>query len=521
MTEKAKTGLKAFIAVCLAAIFVLSACVGNEKENEPDKNEPLSLTDVHYGAEAGAVEKRENVYINLNPDGSVSELTVSDWLHAGRSEVSVNDVSALKNIKIIKGAASYQDTGSGAVTWELAGSDVYYQGTTDKELPVTLNITYKLDGEEVSAEEISGKSGKVDIEIRPVNNVSKTVEIDGKQTTIYSPFVVLGGLILPYENFSEISVGNGLTVGAGSNEIIVFTGAPGLAESLDLASSGILELEDYGNFSFDDTFTVSAKTEDFALGDMYFVALPLSALGLDIEMPESVKDVRDLVVKIQDVASYLDEIDPNGVLESYITDSAKFREVFDKMQTALTLYQNNRELITAFTGVMTPENVEKLTKLAETLNTDEMRGMLEFFTNVSSFTSVIGIANDLSTELSDVQPVLDELDEKLSDPTVKAQMDKLPETLEQLQGLTDYLNENAEALEILSNLTQSSSLNSLMDVLEKLSSSETEVSLPKNMDASSVVARAGELLKFDYGIYGDAPEGMSTSCIFIYKTAPF
>lgn len=509
------------IAMIFTAVCVLSACGNKNGGAESDSDEPLSLTDVHYGAEAGAVEKRENVYINIDPDGSVSELTVSDWLHADRSEVSVNDVTVLKNIKIVKGAASYQDMKNGAVTWELAGSDVYYQGTTDKELPVTLNITYKLDGEEISASELAGKSGRVDMEIRPVNNVSETVEIDGRQTTIYSPFVVLGGLIMPYENFSEISVGNGLTVGAGSNEIIVFTGAPGLAESLDLESSGLLDLEDYGNFSFDDTFTVSAKTENFALGDMYFIALPLSALGLDIEMPESVKDVRDLVVKIQDVASYLDEIDPNGVLESYVTDSAKFREVFDKMQTALTLYQNNKELIAAFTGVMTPENVEKLTKLAETLNTDKMRGMLEFFTNVSSLTSVIGIANDLSKDLSDVQPVLDELDEKLSDPTVKVQMDKLPETLEQLQGLTDYLNENAEALEILSNLTQSSSLNSLMDVLEKLSSSEPEVSLPENMDASSVVARAGELLKFDYGIYGDAPEGMSTSCIFIYKTAPF
>ena len=516
MKERAKI----LTVIILAAIFVLSACMGNEKENEPDKNEPLSLTDVHYGAEAGAVEKRENVYVNLNPDGSVSELTVSDWLHADRSEVSVNDITALKNLKIVKGAASYQDMGSGAVTWELAGSDVYYQGTTDKELPVSLNITYKLDGEEISAEELSGKSGSVDIEIRPVNNVSKTVEIDGKQTTIYSPIVVLGGLIMPYETFSEISVTNGMSVGAGSNEIIVFTGAPGLAGSLDLEGSGLLDLQDYGNFSFDDTFTVSARAENFALGDMYFIALPLSALGLSIEMPESIQDVRDLVIKIQDVASYLDEIDPNGVLESYVTDSAKFREVFDKMQTALTLYQNNRELIAAFTGVMTPENVEKLTKLAETLNTDEMRGMLEFFTNVSSFTSVIGIANDLSTELSDVQPVLDELDEKLSDPTVKAQMDKLPETLEQLQGLTDYLNENAEALEILSDLTQSSSLNSLMDALEKLSSSDAEISLPESADASAVVSRAGELLKFDYGIYGGAAEGMSTSCIFIYKTAP-
>ncbi len=515
-----KKQIAVILAMIIAAACVLSACGRKNGGVEPASDEPLSLTDVHYGAQAGAVEKRENVYININPDGSVSELTVSDWLHADKSEVSVNDITALKNLKIVKGAASYQDVGSGAVTWELAGSDVYYQGTTDKELPVTLNITYKLDGKEVSAAELAGKSGRVDMEIRPVNNVSKTVEIDGKQTTIYSPFVVLGGLIMPYENFSEISVTNGMSVGAGSNEIIVFTGAPGLAKSLDLEGSNLLNLQDYGNFSLDDTFTVSAKAEDFALGDMYFLALPLSALGLDIELPESIQDVRELVAKIQDVASYLDEIDPDGVLESYITDSAKFREVFDKMQTALTLYQNNKELIAAFTGVMTPENVEKLTKLAETLNTDEMRGMLEFFTNVSSFTSVIGIANDLSTELSDVQPVLDELDEKLSDPTVKAQMDKLPETLEQLQGLTDYLNENAEALEILSNLTQSSSLNSLMDALEKLSSSDTEINLPETADASAVVKRAGELLKFDYGIYGGAAEDMSTSCIFIYKTAP-
>ena len=121
-----------------------------------------------------------------------------------------------------------------------------------------------LDGEDISASELAGKSGRVDMEIRPVNNVSETVEIDGRQTTIYSPFVVLGGLIMPYENFSEISVTNGMTVGAGSNEIIVFTGAPGLAESLDLESSGLLDLEDYGNFSFDDTFTVSAKAENFA-----------------------------------------------------------------------------------------------------------------------------------------------------------------------------------------------------------------------------------------------------------------
>ena len=524
MTENSKTALKAFIAIAMAAVFCLSACrAGGGKESASSADETLSLVNTHYAAKAGTVEKRENVYVNINNDGSVAELTVSDWLHADRNEVSVDDVSRLKNIKIVRGAASYQNTADGAVTWELADSDVYYEGTSADTLPVTFDIKYFLDDEEISAKDLAGKSGRVTISISMQNNVSKMADINGKSETIFSPFVVLGGMIMPYENFSEISVNNGMTVGGGSKEVIVFTGAPGLAQSLDAEGTGISALEDYGNISFDDTFTVSAKAENFALGDMYFVAVPLTSVGLDLEMPESVEDVRDLVEKIRNVSAYIDTIDPDGVLGSYVTDSGKFKEVFTQLQTAVTLYQNNKELISAFTSVMTPENVKKLTDLMDTLDTDEVKTMLELLTNLSSLTSLLSTVNGISDKLNQAQPVLDELDEKLSDPTVAAQVEKLPETMEQLKALTDYMEENKQTLDIIAQLTNSSDMQDLIDALDGLIAEENAGTADRdalNPDVPAIVARMTEVLKFNYGIYSGAAEDMTTSCMFIYKADP-
>lgn len=65
--------------------------------------------------------------------------------------------------------------------WTTDGEDVYYQGTSDKELPVTLKVTYTLDGKEVTAEELAGRSGHVVIRFDYENNQYENVEIDGKE----------------------------------------------------------------------------------------------------------------------------------------------------------------------------------------------------------------------------------------------------------------------------------------------------------------------------------------------------
>ena len=44
------------------------------------------------------------------------------------------------------------------LAWNTDGADIYYQGTTDKELPVGVQLTYYLDGQEIAPEDLKGKS---------------------------------------------------------------------------------------------------------------------------------------------------------------------------------------------------------------------------------------------------------------------------------------------------------------------------------------------------------------------------
>ena len=47
------------------------------------------------------------------------------------------------------------------------------QENTDKELPLETKITYTLDGKEISAKDLAGKSGKVSIKIEYKNKSAK------------------------------------------------------------------------------------------------------------------------------------------------------------------------------------------------------------------------------------------------------------------------------------------------------------------------------------------------------------
>ena len=81
------------------------------------------------------------------------------------------------------------------MVWKANSKDVYYKGNTNKELPVDCKITYKLDGNEISAEDVAGKSGKIEITIDYTNKDEHEV-INGKTEKMYTPFVVMLGTII-------------------------------------------------------------------------------------------------------------------------------------------------------------------------------------------------------------------------------------------------------------------------------------------------------------------------------------
>ena len=124
--------------------------------------------------------KDETVYVLCESNSKVKNVIVSDWLKNSPSLDSIEDISSLADIVNVKGDEEFTSDGT-QLNWDADGKDIYYKGTTDKELPVDVNITYFLDGREISPADLAGKSGHVTIRWDYKNKQKVTKEINGKK----------------------------------------------------------------------------------------------------------------------------------------------------------------------------------------------------------------------------------------------------------------------------------------------------------------------------------------------------
>lgn len=161
--------------------------------NAGGQNRDFGAFENTESSEAKTVTKDETVYVKLAPDGSVKDITVSDWLKNVDQTPSIEDRSDLSDIKNVKGDEGFAGSGDGSIVWSSGGNDIYYQGKTSKKLPVSVKITYYLDGKEISADELAGKSGKVKIRYEYTNHSTQTVLVDGEAATVATPFAVVTG----------------------------------------------------------------------------------------------------------------------------------------------------------------------------------------------------------------------------------------------------------------------------------------------------------------------------------------
>lgn len=203
--------------------------------------------------------KDETVYVLTDAEGTVNKIIVSDWLKNSDGSEKLIDESSLENIENIKSDETYSMQ-ENQLIWNADGNDIYYQGTTDKELPVNLKISYQLDGKAISSQELLGKSGHVTIRFDYEDTLYELVKINGKEEKIYVPFLALTGMILDNDCFRNIEVTNGKIINDGNHSVIVAFGAVGVEESLGLEEVlkdlNHFELSaDVTGFSFNTTFT--------------------------------------------------------------------------------------------------------------------------------------------------------------------------------------------------------------------------------------------------------------------------
>ncbi|MFR7718899.1 MAG: hypothetical protein ACLU3N_09835 [Lachnospiraceae bacterium] len=93
----------------------------------------MSAVPVLAAEEAASVSKEETVYVNADASGNKESVTVSSWLKNAGSEKELKDSSDLQDIVNVKGDETFSQDGEG-LTWNTDDEDIYYQGTTDKEL---------------------------------------------------------------------------------------------------------------------------------------------------------------------------------------------------------------------------------------------------------------------------------------------------------------------------------------------------------------------------------------------------
>ena len=191
-----------------------------------------------YTSPVFAFTKEETVYSKLDNSGSNYKTIVSTHIQNTENSDLIEDMSDLLNIKNTNGEETFTQEGSKLI-WNANKNDIYYEGKSEKELPVECKVKYELDGKEIEAKELAGKSGKVKITLQYTNKEERTVNVNGKSVKMYVPFVVVTGEIIKNDKAKNVTISSGKVVDDGSKTIIAGIAMPGLQESLGVSKSDV------------------------------------------------------------------------------------------------------------------------------------------------------------------------------------------------------------------------------------------------------------------------------------------
>ena len=256
----------------------------------------------------GPVTKDENVFLFLNPDGSIQQQLVSDWLHSDTGLQDVTDCTSLTDITNLKSDAAYTLDGS-ALRWDTGEHDVYYQGESSLTPPVTAEIRYELNGQPITAEELLGKSGHVRITVDLTNHIYTHQVIGGVQRKIYTPFATVVSFALDADDFTNLKAEHGRIQTDSQTQIAAFVALPGLQESFQgLLTGDLSDLSD----KLLDSVSIEADTDCFVFPTIIMAASTSTEelLEKDEDFPsldEALNEMRDGFDELKDGSIELDD----------------------------------------------------------------------------------------------------------------------------------------------------------------------------------------------------------------------
>ena len=365
-----------------------------------------------------SVEKDETVYAFLNSDGSLKKATVSEWLHSEGGFDQIEDESILSDITNIKGDEVPEVNGNKLI-WNSTNEDIYYQGSTNKELPLSMEVSYYFDGNKVNPEDILGKSGALEVHIKIINNEEKTQVIKGRTKYISSLFPVAVITDLKTDIFKDIEADDATIINESKNQILTFATVSGASQML--AESDIDTLNDISD-KLKDEFVIKANVTDFEMPSILMAASSMTDVDHEDmnsdklnKLTDGVNSLKDATAEILDGTVKLHDanIELNDKMGEFQSSYAKFQDGINTAKNSqgdiVDGAKQINEGITQMKALM-----ESLTSQLGSLSMDEIGNLLTSAgTTVSSLPETVNTLNSMKTQLEAAKKQLSTLSDTI------------------------------------------------------------------------------------------------------------
>lgn len=472
-----------------------------KEESEASKKETETTPD------SEEKDKTETVHVQADATGNVQEITVEARLRNKGGSGKISDYSELEEIKNTKGDEEFTQAPDGTLLWENHGEDIYYEGKSQKELPVNVKVSYYLEGQQINPQELAGKSGAVRIRLDYENHTSQKVTVEDKELEMPVPFGVFSAVMLPEDVFSNVQVKNGKAMDMEGQKIVLGYAFPGLQENLKLG-----EYEPTEELEIPDYVEITADVTDFALD--FTATVVTSGIFEDLdtkdleeadELTESSDEMKDASKELMDGADKL--LDGLGTfrsyMEQYTTGVSSASDGSKALADGLkTLNEKKAEVLSGAEALQ--EGLESLnTALAEISlpKSQGMEGMEE------AANALAADAQTVSVFLTSLQETLEKTDSFCGEARAyQSQVDTLLHTVrEQLQGISF-----AGAEQTATEMARSQARSALMAALAGTELSEEEKaricdSTAAGIQISGIIQTAQEQLSQAVATLGNVP----------------
>lgn len=416
--------IKRVFFVIVTVALLASSLVGNVSANDDEATEVQDSAD----GEGKVSGKDEVIYATLSPAGEQESLYVVNRFDVDEpgTVVDYGNYTSVRNLTNLNEIVLNGDE----VQFTATDEEFYYQGNMEgKSLPWSIDVTYVLNGKEVSADELAGQEGQVEIQIETSAN-------EEGEESFFENYMLQLTVPLDTDIFSNIQAKDGMIANAGKTQQVTFTVMPEKEER----------------------FVVEADTSAFEFGGIEISGVP-SSMSIDEpdtdDMTGDMRTLSDAIGELNDgVAELQDGIaDMNDGADELVDGSASYRDGISELDAS------SGELVAGSQEI----------ELALNTLDESLRSVDEVDTSQQD--QLVDGLNQLSAGLTEMKEGLSQLKENYAQAyqAMDAAMNDLPSNIskEELEALGSSSAEiDTQAIEKLQNILANASEEELAALAE-------------------------------------------------------